>query len=118
MSQWKIDPATRDYVMENGAPVETESLTAPAYIRLRVRRKKWLYAPDELFGSDLADQKRQNPALIESLAARALQPIVEDGRAAELSVSSIGASRHGLQLQIDITDAQGEPQALTIDPIG
>lgn len=30
---WEIDPVTKDYVMKGGAPVNTDSLTIPAYIR-------------------------------------------------------------------------------------
>lgn len=120
--QWEINPGTKDYVMESGSPVETGSLKIPAYFRLKVRRGAWMYAPDSEYGSDLHTIKKnrssQDASKIEAVAARALQPIADDGRAETIDVSVVEAARHGLGLKIDILDAQGETDSLNLEKIG
>lgn len=119
--QWVIDPATGDYVMQNGAPVLSADLTYPAYYRCKIPRKKWLYAPDSNYGSDFATQYKQissNTSVLEAIATRAMQPIIDDGRAAAISVTTLQRSRTGTQLQTDITPVVGEVQTIQFDPIG
>lgn len=122
MSQLVIDPVTRDYVMSGGKPVETSELTAPAYIRLKVPRTKWLYAPDDKFGSDFYLQKKHqttaDASSIENVAARALQPLVDDGRAVQIDVTAKSVQRGAASMNINITDAQGDPSSLSLEPIG
>lgn len=119
---WKINPESGDYVLDGGKPVETDSLTIPAYVRLKTDRTKWLYAPDDQFGSDLYLIKKrkttQDPTLMESTTAQALQPIVDDGRASEIEVATVFNSRNALGMQIDILDAQGEKDTLSIPGLG
>ena len=109
---WNQNPASGDYVMVKGAPEQTDSLTIPAYIRLKTKRLTWLYAPDTSYGSDfhLIKKRRtdQNPTLIENVAASALQPIVDDGRAREISVTTTVATRSGVGLETKIADASGQ----------
>ena len=123
MSQnWDLDPSTGDYVMEGGSPVNTESLTIPAYIRLKVKRGTWLYAPDATYGSDLYLIKKrrttQSPTNVETAAAAALQPLLDDGRASEIDVTAIVATRNAVGLQTTIIDARGEPVLLEIPSLG
>lgn len=120
--QWEIDPSSGDYVQVNGSPVMTAELTHPAYYRCKVPRKKWLYAPDDNYGSDFASfrgkQNTANTSVLESMAQRAMAPIVQDGRATEIDVTTIARSRNGTQLETKITTPQGEVETLQFDPIG
>lgn len=122
MADWKIDPVKKDYVMEKGSPVQTTSLTAPAYIRLKAPRRKWMYAPDDNYGSDLKLVKRRHStdgtSVVEDLAAKALQPIADDGRASEINIKTTVASRNATGLEIQILDAQGNPETLKLPQIG
>lgn len=122
MSQLKINPVTKDYELDGGKPVNTESLDSPAYIRLKVRRKEWLYAPDDKYGSDLATIKKrhstQDASAIENVAAIALQPMVDDGRASQIDITADAVYRNAASLQIKIMDAQGKPTNLNLKAIG
>lgn len=120
---WNIDPKTGDYVVgADGAPVLTEALTVPAYYRLKIKRTQWLYADDTTLGSDFYLQKKhrttQNPSLLEAVAARALQPIVDDGRASNIQVTTTVTARNAVGMEIKVTDARGNAQETTVIPIG
>ncbi len=108
---WQIDPATGDYVTSQGAPVNTSSLTNPAYIRLKTKRNQWLYAPDSTYGSDFYLIKKRpsvnNNSALETIAAKALQPMVNDGRASKISVTTTVTSRHAVGMEIKVLDARG-----------
>lgn len=123
MSQnWNIDPKSGDYVISGGAPEQTDSLKIPAYIRLKTRRLQWLYAPDDDFGSDFHNIKRnrssQDPTLVENTAARALQPIVDDGRSSQIDVETTFSNRHNVAIDTRITDARGEVEEITFEGLG
>lgn len=119
---WDIDPATGDYLQEKGNPIPTRSLRIPAYIRLKTHRTGWLYAPDQNYGSDFyALKKRQttrDSINVETIAARALQPILDDGRASEIDVNTVVAVRNAIGMDVKIIDAQGEPEQLNIPSLG
>lgn len=124
MSQhWNRNPATKDYVMQaNGSPEETDSLTIPAFHRLRTKKLQWLYAPNNRYGSDFHTIQKNRTAsdasLFENFAIRALEPLVEDGRAEEIEATVVERARHGVCLQTDIQQASGERESFQIDPIG
>lgn len=113
---WKIDPDTGDYQIDaTGKPVRDESLLTPAYIRLKTPRNGWMYAPDRDFGSDFNfTQKRikQTPTLVRNVATRALAPMVRDERALEIFIDIVQAVRHGIELKIDIRQADGKSATL------
>lgn len=121
MQNWKINPATGDYVIENGKPVETNSLTIPAYIRLKVKRKGWLYAPDDNYGSDLhtltRKQTNRTPSSIENLAARALAPIVNEKRAKSITIDFAASARHGVGLETKLVNSSGQIEQLNFNAI-
>jgi phage gp46-like protein len=81
-----------------------------AYVRLKTKRGQWMYAPDSSYGSDYYLQKKrrtdQDQTFIENVGARALTPIVNDGRASEIEVDAVSASRTGVGLSVKITDAR------------
>jgi phage gp46-like protein len=119
---WDLDPKTGDYVMTGGAPKQTNSLRVPAYIRLKVPRLGWLYAPNTLYGSDFrAIKKRQtnrDATTLENTAGRALQPIVDDGRSATMDITTTAVSRNGIGLNIKIVEASGTQDQLNLPSIG
>lgn len=124
MSQtWNIDPSSGDYVIDSkGKPEVVTNLKVPAYIRLKTRRGRWLYAPDDLYGSDFHLVGRKVTAkdnnLVEAIVDRALAPMISDGRASEVEQVPQEYTRHTASISINITDSQGEVEQLTFSPIG
>lgn len=119
---WDIDPKTGDYKMIGGAPVQTNSLRVPAYVRLKTPQGGWLYAPDDNYGSRFyALKKRQtvgDASGVETIAANALSPIVNDGRASSVTVEAKVVARHGIGLETEIVDAGGEVENLILPGLG
>lgn len=122
MQSWDLDEKTGDYKMSGGAPVETDSLRVPAYLRLKIRRQGWMYAPDTAYGSDFWQiKKRQSTrdsTSIENAAARALQPIANDGRASSFTIDTDAVARNGVGLKIKIVEASGELDQLNLQSLG
>lgn len=125
MSSWMVNPATGDYVMEKGAPVPTESLKVPAYYRLASKRGTWLYAPNDQWGSDFHLQRKRfnggDLSPLQNMGERALQPLIDDGRAADIAVGfdpNAQASRNNAALKVSILDAQGEIESFNFPRIG
>lgn len=123
MSQtWNIDPVTGDYIMDGGAPVETDSLQVPAYFRLKIKRKQWLYAPDDKYGSDFYVVKKRpstNAAQrLENIAIAALKPLTDDGRANRIDVTADIITRNGAALTTTIVDASGQEETVTFPGLG
>ena len=119
---WLVDPQTGDYVMDDkGKPTLVRGLKVPAYIRLKTRRLTWLYAPDDNFGSDfhLVGKRltTRDSSLVQNIAGRALQPVVDDGRASEVQLSPLEVTRHTELFNTKIFDAQGEPEEFEFSPI-
>lgn len=122
MQNWLINPDTGDYVLENGKPVETNSLQMPAYFRLKIKRQSWMYAPDDKYGSDYFTVKKRptsnSNARMESIGANALQPLIDDGRASEIELTTTQNVRNATGLEVKITDASGEVEAQTFKGLG
>lgn len=121
MQSWKVNPESGDYLLDKGRPVETNSLQMPAYFRLRTRRREWLYAPDDKYGSDFhtvtRNQTQNGPTFIEALAEQALQPVVDDGRASEIEITGKLESRSNVSLEVAITDSSGKIERLVFTEI-
>lgn len=118
---WLIDPGTGDYQISKGSPIRDESLQFPAYVRLKTVRKSWLYAPNTSFGSDISlivKQTRNSPQALESAAAKALQPIIDDGRALSIAVDQTGNARFMEEIEVKIVDNNNQTQAVVMNPIG
>lgn len=122
MKSWDLNPATGDYKLDaNGSPVETDSLLVPAYIRLKGPRTRWLYAPNADWGSDFyALRKRHSSldgSLCEQIGARALQSLIDDGRASTVTLNATVQSRGAVGLETEIVDAGGQGDSATFNPI-
>lgn len=122
MQTWNIDPDKKDYIMVGGSPQQTNSLQVPAYFRLKVKRNKWMYAPDSQYGSDyytLVKRPASNSnTRLENIGAVALQPLVDDGRAKSVELTVTQNVRHGTALQTSIVDASGEIETTTFKGLG
>ena len=122
MQGWLINPLTGDYVLNGGAPTQTNSLQLPAYYRLKIKRKKWMYAPSDDYGSDYYTVVKRpasnSNSLLETIGANALQPIVDDGRASSIEVQVVENVRHGSGLQVTITDSSGQVEVQTFKGVG
>jgi phage gp46-like protein len=119
---WQIDPNSGDYIMTNGAPVDDPNLIYPAYYRLKINRLQWLYAPDTKYGSDFYKVKKnittKPQTSLETIAARALQPIVDSGRATNINVTVTGVARSGVALECDIGSGQTQSDILNLTGLG
>jgi phage gp46-like protein len=122
MQNWNIDPNKKDYVLERGSPQQTDSLTIPAYIRLKTRRGSYMYAPDDRFGSEFHLQKKRRTSVdnssVEDLAAAAVQPIVDDGRASEILIEAEVKNRNNVSFTTKIIDQEGSVDTLEIKSLG
>lgn len=107
-----IDPTTRDYVLLGGAVQRdpADGLANSCYLRLSVPLGS--YWPDKNFGSRLHELQREKDVARVALLARqyaeqALAPIVADGRATQINVSTERAAGR-LNLLIEVQAASGE----------
>lgn len=120
---WERDERTGDYVMQDGAPKQTDSLRIPAYNRLKIRRTQWMYAPNKSdYGSDFYRLKKRqtnrDTSTVENITARGLQPLLDDGRAQRIDIDFDAVARHGVGLKVDIISAQGTSEQLKLNPLG
>lgn len=123
MQSWEIDPENLgDYKMSGGSPIQTNSLRMPALFRLKVKRGKWLYAPNSAYGSDLDQirkvQTNRDIVLFERTAEKALQPLVDDGRAATIAIEFRASARGGIGLNSKIFQANGIFEDLNLQSVG
>jgi len=117
-----IDPTTRDYVLLEGAAQRDAAggLANACYLRLTVPLGS--YWPDKAFGSRLHELQREKDLarvamLARQYAEQALSPIVADGRASRVDVSTERPGNGRLHLLIEVIAASGE--ALTFrHPVG
>jgi phage gp46-like protein len=117
-----IDPTTRDYVLQAGGAQRdpASGLANACYLRLTVPLGS--YWPDKTFGSRLHELQREKDVarvamLAKQYAEQALAPIVADGRASRIDVSTERPGNGRLHLLIEVTAASGE--ALTFrHPVG
>lgn len=116
-----IDPGTGDYVIENGNTVKDYSTQFPAYVRLKTQRKRWLYAPDNNYGSDFYKVSRlgkDTPRLLETITTKALQPLIDDKRAREIGAICSVVNRNQTSIEIQIIEANNEIKTFEFSPVG
>lgn len=122
MKSWDINPNTGDYTVTRGAPVESGNLQLPAYYRLKIKRGQWMYAPNNVYGSNLyllkKNQASKSARAVEQASLDALQPILDDGRAETIDVLIQESSRHGLGVQINILDNAGDVERFVFEGLG
>lgn len=122
--EWQRDQSTGDYVQDaNGRPVMDSTLAAPVRTRLRAHRQHWLHAPDDQWGSDFYSYLRKKSVnlkdgLGESIATRALDPLVQDGRADNLEVDTQFTQRGGVAFSTTLLDRQRQEEYTVVTPVG
>lgn len=119
---WLLDPTTRDYVLANGSPVETDSLLVPAYHRLRIQQGTWMYQPDANYGSRFSRLKKRvtggDASEVENIALLALQPMMDDGRASSVTVEAVVSTRNAVGLKTAIYKSRGTFEQFEIQSLG
>jgi phage gp46-like protein len=117
---WQINANTGDYVLQNGSPVIDTTLKTPAYIRLKSPRTRWLYAPDNNYGSDyyLSHVRIASSSQVDDIAKRAMQPFLDTNRAQSVDVETVAAARGAIEQNITITDSVGQNYTLNLTPVG
>lgn len=108
-----IDPATRDYVLLSGAAQRDPAggLANACYLRLTTPLGS--YWADTTLGSRLHELQREKDLtrvakLAKQYAEQALAPILSDGRATSISVSTEQPHNGRLHLLIEVIAASGE----------
>lgn len=113
---WLMNPETRDYEQEGGKPVVTRSLKMPMYFRTLVPRRRWLYAPNDDYGSDFstfrAKQSDGGAVSAQAIERRALQPLIADGRALDIDVEA-STETGGVVITARAVEANGTETELT-----
>lgn len=118
---WLINPRTGDYNIENGDPQRDETLQFPAYLRLRLQRGSWLYAPDDTYGSTFSNVRKRTKnvqKLLIDVSENALQPLIDDQRAEAIQVESVGSGRNSEELEITIQENDGEVSSFVFETVG
>lgn len=112
MDAW-LNPTTADYELLTDAVTRdpADGLANAAYIRLMTPLGSWWQDPT--LGSRLHELVRQKDlnrigVLAKQYAEQALQPILDDGRATEIEVSTDQPHNGRLNLLIEVTAASGE----------
>lgn len=103
-----IDPTTRDY-----AGSRTQTLANAVYLRLATPLGS--YWADPTLGSKLHTLKREKDTarvavLARQYAEQALAPLLDDGRAEQVSVTTTRRAPGWLDLHVQVVDATGQEQ--------
>jgi len=101
-----IDPATSDYT-----GTRTTTLANAVYLRLMTPVGSWW--ADVRLGSRLHELTREKDLsrftiLARQYAEQALKPLIDDGRAREISVSTLSPQQGHCELHIRVLDASGQ----------
>lgn len=112
MDSW-INPVTRDYVLLGGAAQRDPAggLANALYLRLTIQLGS--YWEDITLGSRLHELQREKDVarvaiLARQYAEQALQPVLADGRATQINVSTERPGNGRLHLLIEVLAASGE----------
>jgi phage gp46-like protein len=115
----KIDPATGDYVVVGGRPVETDNLDTECYFRIKISEGRWLCNPT--IGSRFREfHRRHSPdderAMI-TMGNRALKPLVDSGRAVSAEFSGVAKTRQSESFAVKYQQSGGAGPSVTFIPV-
>lgn len=108
-----IDPTTRDYVLLSGAAQRDPAGGLANSCHLRLTMRLGSYWADTTLGSLLHTLQREKDVtrvarLAKQYAEQALEPIIADGRATQINVTTEQPHNGRLYLLIEVTAASGE----------
>lgn len=112
MDAW-IDPATGDYTLANGSATRDPAGGLANSVYLRLMTPLGSYWADATLGSRLHELQREKDVgrvaiLARQYAEQALAPILADGRATLINVSTDRPGNGRMLLLIEVTAASGE----------
>jgi phage gp46-like protein len=112
MDAW-IDPTTGDYALANGAPTRDPAGGLANAVYLRLMTPLGGYWADPTLGSRLHELQREKDVsrvavLARQYAEQALAPILADGRATAIEISTERPGNGRMHLLIEVTAASGE----------
>lgn len=113
MSDALIDPVLRDYTLVGGMPQRDPAAGLANAVYLRLTTPLGSYWADPSLGSRLHELQREKDKTRVALLARqyaeqALEPLIADGRASDIDVSTEQPGNGWLRLLIEVTAATGE----------
>lgn len=117
MDAW-IDPVTRDYRLVSGAPLRDPANGLANAVYLRLMTPRGSYWADPLMGSRLHEVAREKDVarvavLARQYAEQALQPVLDDGRASAIEITTEQPHNGRLLLHIEVTRAGGDRVTFT-----
>ncbi|WP_334158725.1 phage GP46 family protein [Oryzomicrobium sp.] len=113
MSDALIDSSARDYILVGGLPQRDPAAGLANAVYLRLTTPLGSYWADPSLGSRLHELQREKDKTRVALLARqyaeqALEPLIADGRASDIEVSTEQPGNGWLHLLIEVAAATGE----------
>lgn len=113
-----IDPDTRDYRLSAGTAQRDPAAGLANAVYLRLMTPRGSYWAEPTMGSRLHELAREKDLARVAVLARqyaqvALQPILDDGRATAIDITTERPGNGRLHLRIEVTDAGGGRQTFT-----
>ena len=113
MTDALVNPVTGDYSLVHGTPVRDPAGGLANAIYIRLMTPLGSYWADATLGSRLGELQRlkdvaKNGVLAVQYAQQALQPILDDGRAASIVITMDQPHDGRLYLQVEVTQANGQ----------
>ena len=103
----QIDPTTKDYVFENGSPIETDDVRVRTYFSLMIPQNKWLYGqPNQGSLLYILNNVKRTSSIEQqfaSLAADAInQQVIGMGYGNDQGIKNIAASSVGTNNEVEV----------------
>ena len=109
----KIDPTTKDYVLENGSPTSTDRVLEACYMAIMIPQNKYLYGQagqgSLIYTLNNIKRTRSVEQIFASCVTDAIQrQVIQTGQATKVAVSNILKTRYGTSNQIDVTETNSK----------
>jgi phage gp46-like protein len=103
----QMNPVTRDYVVRNGSPIETDDIRQRGYMALTIPKNNWLYGQTSQGSLLYRLNQVKRTALIEQQFSSYVQDAVQQnlitpGYATAVGVKNIATSPTGTSNQVSV----------------
>lgn len=103
----QMDPVAKDYVFENGSPVETDDIAQRVYMDVSIPKNAWLYGQTDQGSLLYTLENTKRTALIEQQFASYVEDAVNqqsiaNGYATKVGVDNIATSRTGTSNRVQV----------------